>query len=76
MYIKRAIEDAVLQTARTFPALMLTGPRQSGKTTAEPEKFEALEQYTLEIGCGAVICMANDLLPLDRKNWSVPAWLI
>jgi predicted AAA+ superfamily ATPase len=42
----------------------------------EPEKFDALEQYKLEIGEGAVICMANDLIPVDRKNWYVPAWLI
>lgn len=42
----------------------------------EPEKFGALEQYKLEIGDGSVICMANDLLPVDRKNWLVPAWLI
>jgi len=42
----------------------------------EPEKFGALEQYKIEIGGGAVICMANDLMPVDRKNWYVPAWLI
>ena len=42
----------------------------------EPEKFGALEQYKLEIGAGAVICMAHDLLPVDRKNWYIPAWLI
>ena len=43
---------------------------------AEPEKFGAPEQLKLEIGEGAVVCMANDLLPADRKNWYVPAWLI
>jgi predicted AAA+ superfamily ATPase len=42
----------------------------------EPERFGALEQFKIEIGAGAVICLANDLLPLDRKNWSVPVWLI
>jgi hypothetical protein len=42
----------------------------------EPERFGLLEQYKLKIGEGAVVCMANDLLPLDRKNWYVPAWLI
>lgn len=42
----------------------------------EPERFGALEQYKTEIGNGAVICMANDLLPVDEKNWIVPAWLI
>jgi len=42
----------------------------------EPERFGALDQYKLEIGEGAVICMANDLVPVDKKNWYVPAWLI
>jgi predicted AAA+ superfamily ATPase len=42
----------------------------------EPERFGELEQYRIEIGEGAVICMANDLLPIDKKNWFVPAWLI
>jgi len=42
----------------------------------EPERFENLNQYKTEIGNGAVICMANDLRPIDGKNWYVPAWLI
>jgi len=33
MYIKRKIEDTILNISSTFPVLMLTGPRQSGKTT-------------------------------------------
>lgn len=40
------------------------------------EKFEELETLKVEIGPGSVICMANDILPVDRKNWYVPAWLI
>ncbi|MCL1857704.1 MAG: ATP-binding protein [Oscillospiraceae bacterium] len=42
----------------------------------EPERFGELEQYKIEIGNGTVVCMANDLLPVDRKNWFVPAWMI
>jgi predicted AAA+ superfamily ATPase len=33
MYIPRAIEPAVLAIAKTFPVLLITGPRQVGKTT-------------------------------------------
>ena len=33
MYIPRAIEPAVLAIAETFPVLLVTGPRQVGKTT-------------------------------------------
>jgi hypothetical protein len=43
---------------------------------AEPERFDGLGQYRVEIGNGAVICMASDLLPADKKNWFVPAWLL
>ena len=42
----------------------------------EPDRFGELEQYKVEIGNGAIVCMANDLLPADKKNWIVPAWLI
>lgn len=43
---------------------------------SEPERFGALEQHRIAIGHGAVICMANDLLPIDKKNWFIPAWMI
>ena len=33
MYIKRTIEDSILKTSQTFPVLLVTGPRQVGKTT-------------------------------------------
>lgn len=42
----------------------------------EPEKFGELSQTKMKIGNGAVVCMANDLLPIDAKNWYVPVWLI
>jgi predicted AAA+ superfamily ATPase len=43
---------------------------------SEPEKFGEIAQLKTNIGTGAVICMANDLSPLDRMNWYVPAWMI
>lgn len=61
------------------------------KKAASPDKsaiknFRALEPVThdsrldkalkVDIGTGSVICMASDLLPVDEKNWYVPAWLI
>ena len=33
MYYSRIIEQTVLETARTFPVVLVTGPRQVGKTT-------------------------------------------
>lgn len=43
MYYKRTIEDAVRNVSETFPVLLVSGPRQVGKTTlllnlAEPER--------------------------------------
>jgi predicted AAA+ superfamily ATPase len=33
MYIKRAIEDTVIKISKAFPVLLVTDPRQAGKTT-------------------------------------------
>lgn len=41
-----------------------------------PERFGAMRELKVEIGTGSVICMARDLLPIDDKNWYVPAWMI
>ena len=46
------------------------------KPVTEPEKFGELSQTKMKIGNGAVVCMANDLLPIDAKNWYVPVWII
>ncbi len=43
---------------------------------AREETFENLESLKVGIGTGNVICMADDLLPVDEKNWYVPVWLI
>ena len=42
----------------------------------EQKKFGGLDELKVVLGPGNVICMAQDLLPLDEKNWSVPVWLI
>lgn len=40
------------------------------------DAFGGLKSLKTEIGTGNVICMADDLLPVDAKNWYVPVWLI
>ena len=42
----------------------------------ESDIFIGAEQLKTKIGEGAVICMASDLIPVDKKNWYIPAWLI
>lgn len=41
----------------------------------EADEFGAAHLKTA-IGTGAVVCLASDLLPIDQKNWYVPAWCI
>jgi uncharacterized protein len=41
---------------------------------ANPETADTA--LTMEIGTGAVVCMAQDVLPIDQDNWLVPVWVI
>ncbi len=44
--------------------------------TQSTRQFKTLAGSGPRVGEGSVICLASDLLPADRKNWFVPAWLI
>lgn len=47
-YIKRKIESPILEAAKYFPVITVTGPRQSGKTTMLKQIFPHLHYYSLE----------------------------
>ena len=38
--------------------------------------FPGIAALKVNVGMGSVICMNENLLPLDDKNWYVPVWLI
>lgn len=43
---------------------------------SEEDVFSGAAHLKVKIGTGAVVCMPADLIPVDKKNWYVPAWLI
>ena len=45
MYIKRLIEKTIVDTLKTFPVVILTGARQSGKTTLLKHLFSSTFNY-------------------------------
>jgi len=51
------------------------------KKTGNPGKdavknFEVLKNSGMLVGEGAVVCLYDNVLPLDKNNWIIPAWLI
>ena len=48
------------------------------KPIEEPVKdaFADAAHLKTEVGTGAVVCLASDIIPIDSKNWYIPAWLI
>ena len=49
MYIKRALEHLISQAIKEFPALIITGPRQCGKTTLLKQLFPKYRYISLEL---------------------------
>ena len=43
---------------------------------SDKERFSGAAHLKTSIGTGAVICLAQDVIPIDSKNWYIPAWLI
>ena len=44
-YQPRQLEPVLLRSAASFPAVVVTGPRQSGKTTTVRRLFETTHEY-------------------------------
>ena len=62
-----APKDAV----RNFSVL-----RSIEKEPLEEDVFSGTAHLKTKIGTGAVICMPADIMPIDKKSWYIPAWII
>lgn len=71
---KKEIDILILQNGKVYPVEV----KKSGSPGKDAIKhFSVLEPLSdVEVGTGSVVCMMNDLLPVNEKNWYVPVWLI
>jgi len=46
------------------------------KEPSEESIFFGTAHLKTKIGAGAVICIPTDIIPMDKNNWCVPAWII
>ncbi|MDI6809427.1 MAG: ATP-binding protein [Candidatus Eisenbacteria bacterium] len=71
MYINRDIELVVKRAARQFPALIVTGPRQSGKTTLLKHLFSRTHKY-VSMDNPDIRLLATDEPSLFFENYPPP----
>jgi predicted AAA+ superfamily ATPase len=81
----KEIDLVILQNGTLFPVEIKKSANPTGATkhfnvlnpVADDSNFDDMtRQLKMEIGSGCVVCLANDLRPIDKKNWRVPVWLI
>lgn len=72
MYIKRTVEDSILEISKSFPCIVLYGPRQVGKSTTLdyifPENFRRVSLDDLE---DRELALKNPRLFLEMNPWPV-----
>ena len=85
---KKEIDLIIYQDGTVYPIEIKKGsaPKDAVKNfsvlspiEAEPseeDSFSGAAHLKTKIGTGAVVCLASDIIPIDRKNWYIPAWLI
>lgn len=71
VYIKRGVEAAVREAAKQFPALIITGPRQSGKTTLLKHLFSKNHTY-VSMDDPALRLMATEEPNIFFQNYKPP----
>jgi predicted AAA+ superfamily ATPase len=50
--------------------------KSANPDSREVRKYEVLDKASIERGCGGVICMCEEIIPIDAKNYFIPCNLI
>jgi len=50
--------------------------RSANPDRREVRKFELLDKASLERGCGGIVCMCEEVIPIDEKNCFIPCNLL
>lgn len=84
---KKEIDLIIYQNATVYPIEIKKGAAPKGaaknfsvldpiETEPEDDGFAGVSHLKTTVGEGAVICLCSDIIPLDKKNLYVPAWVI
>ena len=85
---KKEIDLIIYQDGTVYPIEIKKSSAPQGATKnfsvlnpieSEPDendRFEGTAHLKTKIGTGAVVCLSSDILPIDKKNCYIPAWLI
>ncbi len=72
MYINRTCEQAIIDTGKSFPCIVVYGPRQIGKSTTIDYLYgERLKKVTLDDLDDRTLAEENPKLFLDSLGWPV-----
>ena len=69
-YVTRAIEKTILEVSKSFPSIVVYGPRQVGKSTTIDHLFgDRFAKVTLDDLDDRTLALANPKLFLETYGW-------
>ncbi len=70
MYIKRTVENLIVETGKSFPCVVVYGPRQVGKSTTIDYLFgHLMRRVTLDDGDDRMLALQQPKLFLETYKW-------
>ncbi|MCL2427534.1 MAG: ATP-binding protein [Oscillospiraceae bacterium] len=66
--------DLILEYNDTVYPIEIKKTGNPGKDTIK--NFAVLQNSGKQVGEGAVVCLYNKVIPIDKNNWIIPVWLV